>query len=75
MSIDSAMTLGRIDAPFGKSIELQNVEYTEGMALLRVRIREGKRFTIIELDPDSARQWLTLMGDWIRRQPAGTVPS
>jgi hypothetical protein len=51
----------------GPGIELYEVEHVAGaMALLRVRIREGKRFTIFDIDPASARQWGEAMAAWGR---------
>ena len=34
------------------------------MALLRVRIREGKRFTIFDVDPVNAALWGKAMQEW-----------
>ena len=49
----------------GQEIELQQVDYVHGgMSQLRVRIREGKRFTIFEIDPVTARQWGETMQRW-----------
>ena len=39
------------------------------MALLRLRIREGKRFTVFDIDPVSARRWAEAMAAWADRQP------
>ena len=47
----------------------QNIRYVEGgMSLLRVRIREGKRFTIFDIDPATALQWADAMKDWAATQ-------
>lgn len=47
----------------GQEIELQQIVHAEGaMPMLRVRIREGKRFTIFDLDPMTAAK----MGDSMR---------
>ena len=49
----------------GQEIELQQIDYAEGgMSLLRIRIREGKRFTIFDVDPVTARQWADAMKQW-----------
>ena len=50
-------------APYGREVELQQVLYESGMKLLRLRIREGKRFTIMDLDPDTAARWARIKGD------------
>ncbi|MCC6211194.1 MAG: hypothetical protein IT513_09155 [Burkholderiales bacterium] len=54
----------------GQAVELQEVMHAAGgMALLRVRIREGKRFTVLDIDPQTAQRWGEAMAAWARRQP------
>lgn len=62
--------LSKIKLPLGgQQIELQQIDHAEGgMSLLRVRIREGKRFTIFDIDPATAAQWATAMQDWSNTQ-------
>jgi hypothetical protein len=62
--------LCKINVPLGgQQIELQQIDHAEdGMSLLRVRIREGKRFTIFDLDPATATQWATAMQQWSGQQ-------
>lgn len=66
-------TLTKIKVPLGgQEIELQQIDHIEGgMSLMRIRIREGKRFTIFDIDPDTAGQWATTMQNWadIQRNP------
>lgn len=66
-------TLDKFKAPLGnQEIELQQIVPVEGgMSLLRIRIREGKRFTIFDIDPLTARQWGAVMQDWAEQQPDG----
>lgn len=53
----------------GQQIELQQIDHAEdGMSLLRVRIREGKRFTIFDIDPATAAQWADAMQKWADSQ-------
>lgn len=55
----------------GQEIELQQVEYIHGgMAQMRIRIREGRRFTIFDIDPVTAEQWGAAMRDWASVQLA-----
>lgn len=58
--------LAKFDVPLGgQHIELQHIDHVEGgMSLLRLRIREGKRFTIFDIDPETAKQWASAMSDW-----------
>lgn len=62
--------LEKFTAPLGKQdIELQQVDFVAGgMSLLRVRIREGKRFTIFDIDPLTAGKWGEAMAAWSRVQ-------
>lgn len=54
----------------GQDIELQQIDHVPGaMSLLRVRIREGKRFTIFDVDPQTARRWGEAMTAWAAGQP------
>lgn len=53
----------------GQEIELQQIDHAEnGMSLLRIRIREGKRFTIFDIDPGTAQQWASAMQNWAETQ-------
>lgn len=62
--------LGKIQVPLGgQQIELQQIDHAEdGMSMLRVRIREGKRFTIFDIDPATTEQWATAMLQWAKTQ-------
>ena len=64
--------LARFEVPLGRQqIELQQIDHAEGgMSLLRIRIREGKRFTIFDIDPGTAREWAGAMQDWAAPQDA-----
>lgn len=57
-------------APWNKHITVQDVVHEQGMAFLRLRIKEGKRYTDLELDPETARHLMALMADWAAKQPA-----
>ncbi len=49
----------------GQEISLQEIKHAEGgMPMLRIRIREGKRFTIFDVDPLTAQKWSEAMGRW-----------
>lgn len=58
--------LAKFKVPLGgQEIELQQIDHVEGgMSLLRLRIREGKRFTIFDIDPATAQQWAGIMLEW-----------
>ncbi|MGE5770148.1 MAG: DUF6967 family protein [Betaproteobacteria bacterium] len=65
--------LAKFAVPLGsQQIELQQIDHVEGgMSLLRIRIREGKRFTIFDIDPGTARHWADLMQQWAATQESG----
>ncbi len=53
----------------GQQVELQEIIHTEGaMPMLRLRIREGKRFTIFDLDPLTAQGLAEAMLGWASGQ-------
>lgn len=62
--------LMKFKVPLGnQEIELQQIDHVEGgMSLMRIRIREGKRFTIFDVDPATAEQWAAAMQRWADSQ-------
>ena len=77
---ETTTRLDTIAAPFGREIKLDDVEFESGMRLLRVRIREGRRFTILDIDAETATKWSDSMKRWAEHntiliQPVGTAPS
>ena len=55
----------------GQEVELQQIDHAAGgMSLLRIRIREAKRFTIFDVDPVTAKQWGEAMVSWANAQSA-----
>lgn len=63
--MESVVTsLNRFSAPYGKEVTLENVAYENGMRVLRVHIREGNRFTVMDIDENAASYWGAAMTDW-----------
>ncbi len=64
--------LAKFKVPLGnQEVELQQIDHVEGgMSLMRIRIREAKRFTIFDVDPATARLWAKTMNDWADTQDA-----
>ncbi len=64
--------LAKLRVPMGgQEIELQQVDYAVGgMSLLRTRIREGRRFTVFDIDPATAAQWGEALTRWAQSQDA-----
>jgi hypothetical protein len=58
--------LEKFRVPLGnQEVELQQIDHVEGgMGLLRIRIREGRRFTIFDIDPATALRWSDAMRRW-----------
>jgi hypothetical protein len=57
-------SLEKFATPFGKEIEIIEVLAENDVQLLRIRIKEGSRFTDLELDPATALHWGNLMASW-----------
>jgi len=64
--VDQITSLDKFRVPIGnQEVELQQVEFEAGgMPMLRLRIREARRFTIFDIDPATAAHWGKLMQDW-----------
>jgi len=56
--------LDEFDAPYGRKIKLEAIDYESGLRLLRLRIREGSRFTVMELDEATARRLMATLAAW-----------
>jgi len=63
--------LAKLRAPLGgQEIELQQVDHESGgMSLLRTRIREKSRFTVFDVDPQTAEAWGRALLRWADSQP------
>lgn len=69
--MDEIISLDKFAAtPFKQEIELQRVDHEAGFRTLRLRIREGKRFTIFDIDEATARHWGKALLDWAEREGA-----
>ncbi|BCO27218.1 hypothetical protein MIZ03_2106 [Rhodoferax lithotrophicus] len=64
--------LAKLTIPIGgQVIELQQLDYEAGgMSLLRTRIREKSRFTVFDIDPQSAQLWGEALLRWAQAQAA-----
>ena len=63
-----------IASPYRQEIELQHVSHRADYVTLRVRIREIKRFTIFDIDPQTARIWGQSMLDWAKQHEGQAAP-
>ena len=64
MNDETVRTLDAFAAPYGRDVTLQSVEHESGLHMLRIRIREGRRFTIMDIDADTATRWGAVMRTW-----------
>ncbi|MDX2289453.1 MAG: hypothetical protein NW217_11610 [Hyphomicrobiaceae bacterium] len=64
MSDVTTTDLQRFDAPYRREILLQEASFESGMRLIRLRIREGHRFTLLDLDAPTARAVAAAMVVW-----------
>ena len=65
------LPLAKLRVPLGgQEIELQQVDHEAGgMSLLRTRIRENSRFTVFDVDPQTAEAWGRALLQWAQAQP------
>ncbi|MDX1593835.1 MAG: hypothetical protein R3298_06270 [Gammaproteobacteria bacterium] len=56
--------IDRFNAPYGKEVVIEEVRYDNDFRLLRMRIREARRFTVIDLDHETAQHWGRLLQSW-----------
>ena len=68
MSGETIEQLAVIAAPYGREVTLKQVTFDSGMVLMRVTIREGKRITSVDVDPETASEWSGYMAAWSERR-------
>jgi hypothetical protein len=66
---ESAVPLATIQAPYGREIRLEDLASGE-LRLLRLRLREGRRHTVLDIDAETARRWGQAMLDWAAAEEA-----
>lgn len=55
-----------VNAPWHKELTVSQANYEGGFKMLHIRIKEGKRFTDLELDPITAAHLAAMIGDWAK---------
>lgn len=63
---ETVSEIAQIDLPYGRTAKLQNVEYDNGMNLLRITFRENKRFTVLDIDAKRADELAKALSDWAK---------
>lgn len=56
MSNEEQALIEEFAAPYNRTVKLESIMHESGMAMLRIHIREGRRFTIMDLDKDTAQK-------------------
>lgn len=64
MSAETVTPLDSFPAPWNREVTLQAVRHDSGLRMLRIRIKEGKRFTVMDIDEETARRWGEAMTGW-----------
>ncbi len=54
---EKAILIKEMELPYLKSVSLKDVTLFGGMKVLRLTFRERKRFTTIDLDPNTATEF------------------
>ena len=67
MIAETVTKLDKFIAPYGKEVTLEKVDYENGMRVLRIHIREGNRFTVMDIDANTASTWAGIMSDWAKK--------
>ena len=61
---ESMTDLEVVMAPWNKELTISEATYEGGFKMMRIRIKEGKRFTDLELDFETAGHLAELIGKW-----------
>ena len=69
MMEETVTRLDKFTAPYGKEVTLENVAYENGVRVLRIHIREGNRFTVMDINGSIASQWGEAMSAWAGQAP------
>ena len=64
MSGETVSPLDEFAAPWNKQVTLQAVVHDSGLRMLRIRIKEGTRFTVLDIDRETATRWAGAMAGW-----------
>jgi hypothetical protein len=64
MTEETILEVTKLEAPYGREIVLQDVVHETGLKVMRMRIREGSRFTILDIDAATAQELGTVLNAW-----------
>jgi uncharacterized protein DUF6967 len=76
MDSDEKHLLETFELPFGQRIDFFEMVFEDDVRLIQVRIKEKSRFTIFNLDPDTAQAMGDRLRDWaVSRQNESDIGS
>ena len=61
---DEFTEIADLQLPYSRRAQLREVEYEGGMTMLRLVLREGRRITQVELDPETAGTLGATLQSW-----------
>jgi len=73
MTDETVTDIAELDLPFHRRATLKDVAFDGGLNMLRLTLREGRRFTIIDMDAASADRMGALMIAWAAKNNGNTV--
>ena len=62
----NVVELDEILLPYGHTAKLKQIEYENGMRILRMTIRQERRFTVLDLDPSRAKDLSIALMSWAK---------
>ena len=65
MSDTTKKELSHYTTPFKRQdVVLSSIDHDNGLSLLEIKIREGRRFTMLEIDADIAAEMASILQKW-----------
>ena len=63
--MEEIKALGEMELPYGKLMTFKDVTFDNGFKFMRIRIKEGKRFTDLDLDTETVKQLQIKFEQWL----------
>lgn len=67
MTEDVTTDIADFDLPYKRRANLKDVTFASGMKMLRLTLRENRRFTIIDLDAETAQDLGAALTEWAQK--------
>ena len=59
--------LHEINAPYARRLRIKRVSHEGGLEMVQLEIKEGHRFTMLDLDQESAKELADQLSNWINK--------